>query len=71
MIADALTKPTPYDAIEVALDKTVTGEDRFATTGAVVGKLGIKPYVVGDWLVGLYVMDGGDYSAKFAGTGDN
>ena len=63
--------PTPYDAIEVSLDKTVTGEDRFATTGGVVGKLGIKPYVVGDWLVGLYVMDGGDFSAKFAGTGDN
>ena len=63
--------PTPYDAIEVGLDKTVTGEDRFATTGGVVGKMGIKPYVVGDWLVGLYVMDGGDYSAKFAGTGDN
>ncbi|MCX5689026.1 MAG: hypothetical protein NTV94_04435, partial [Planctomycetota bacterium] len=32
--------PTPYDAIEVALDKTVTGEDRFATTGGVVGKMG-------------------------------
>jgi hypothetical protein len=63
--------PTPYDAIEVSLNKTVVGDDRFATTGAVVGKMSIKPYVVGDWLVGLYVMDLGEFSPKFGGGGSN
>jgi hypothetical protein len=59
--------PTPYDAIEVVLDKTVEGEDRFATTGSLLGKFQVKPYVVGDWLVGLYVMDRGDFKAGFGG----
>jgi hypothetical protein len=63
--------PTPYDAIEVTLNKSVTGEDRFSTTGSVVGKMGIKPYVVGDWLVGLYIMDSGEFSPKFGGSGES
>ena len=63
--------PTPYDAIEVTLNKSVTGEDRFSTTGSVVGKMGIKPYVVGDWLVGLYIMDSGEFSPKFGGSGNS
>lgn len=52
--------PTPFDAIEVQLGKAIRGNDRFATAGAVKGVLEIKPYVVGDWLVGLYVMDSGE-----------
>lgn len=59
--------PTPYDAIEVTLDKIVEGEDRFSTTGGVVGKFQVKPYVVGDWLVGLYVMDRGSLKPGFGG----
>lgn len=51
--------PTPYDAIEVMLDNAVTVEERAAATGGVTGRFGVKPYIVGDWLVGLYVLDRG------------
>jgi len=59
--------PTPYDAIEVSLNKVVAGEDRFTSTGSVTGKFSVKPYVVGDWLVGLYVMDQSDMKPRFGG----
>jgi hypothetical protein len=59
--------PTPYDAIEVTLDTMVEGEDRFATNGSLIGKFQVKPYVVGDWLVGLYVMDRGGLKVGFGG----
>lgn len=49
--------PTPYDAIEVHLKDAATKEQRMATYGTVSGRLSVKPYLVGDWLVGLYVMD--------------
>jgi len=49
--------PTPYDAIEVHLKDVATKEQRMATFGTVAGRLSVKPYLVGDWLVGLYVMD--------------
>lgn len=62
--------PTPYDAIEARLGKAVTGEDRYATSGSIIGKLGIKPYVVGDWLVGLYLLEDGRLDTKaFGGFG--
>ena len=62
--------PTPYDAIEASLTKVVTGDPRFAVTGAVTGKFGVKPYIVGDWLVGLYTMENGDFAPKtFSGGG--
>ncbi|MBS0191153.1 MAG: DUF3299 domain-containing protein [Phycisphaerales bacterium] len=51
------TPPTPYDAIEVHLKEAATKEQRMATYGTVSGRLSVKPYLVGDWLVGLYVMD--------------
>ncbi len=49
--------PTPYDAIEVHLKDVATKEQRMATYGTVSGRFGVKPYLVGDWLVGLYTMD--------------
>lgn len=49
--------PTPYDAIEVKLRQVVAGDDRFANQGGVEGRLEIKPYLVGEWLVGLYVLE--------------
>ncbi|QQS10227.1 MAG: DUF3299 domain-containing protein [Phycisphaerales bacterium] len=49
--------PTPFDAIEVQTNTAVKGDDRFAVSGTVSGILGVKPYTVGDWLVGLYIMD--------------
>lgn len=50
--------PTPYDALEVHLAQPIRGRDRFATYGTVSGRLRVEPQLVGNWLVGLYVMDG-------------
>jgi hypothetical protein len=49
--------PTPYDAIEVKLKDAATKEQRMTTFGTVNGKMFVKPYLVGDWLVGLYLME--------------
>jgi hypothetical protein len=49
--------PTPYDAIEVKLKDPATKEQRMTSFGTVSGKLFVKPYLVGDWLVGLYLME--------------
>lgn len=56
--------PTPYDAIEVKLAKVATAKERLATYGTVEGKLGVKPYLAGDWLVGLYLMEDAKLSVK-------
>ncbi|MDI1290251.1 MAG: DUF3299 domain-containing protein [bacterium] len=62
--------PTPYDAIEVQLKAVVDDKARLATSGSVEGRFKVKPYVVGDWLVGLYVMDDAVMSPKeFGGFG--
>lgn len=49
--------PTPYDAIEVKL-ASAPGERKrqVAYFGAVEGKLSIEPYLIENWLVGLYLM---------------
>ena len=49
--------PTPYDAIEVRLNKAVEGNARMTTYGTVRGKFKIDPHLVGGWLAGLYAMD--------------
>jgi hypothetical protein len=62
--------PTPYDAIEVRLRGMVVGDDRFATYGTLSGRLGVEPYVVGNWLIGLYVLDDASLTAtEFGGVG--
>ena len=57
--------PSPYDAIEVALKEPVQGAVRFAASGRIVGTLKIDPYVVQDWLIGLYLIE----DAVFEPTG--
>ena len=65
--------PTPYDAVEAKLTKVVTGDSRFATTGVVIGKFKVDPYVVknpkGDWLVSMYTMSAADFTAGDIGPG--
>lgn len=53
--------PTPYDAVEVMLDKPVVGEARFAYYGTIRGVMTVEPYIVGEWLVGLYLIDGATF----------
>ncbi len=61
--------PTPYDAVEVHLAEPVDKEQRAGIYGVVTGKFGVKPYLAGDWLVGLYLMENASYESK--GFGGN
>ncbi len=62
--------PTPYDAIEVRLARAVGDDARMATYGSVEGTFAIKPYVVGDWLIGLYMMENAELKpTQFGGFG--
>jgi hypothetical protein len=64
--------PTPYDAVEVALRDSIVGDDRFATTGRVAGVFHVKPFLQGDWLIGLYVMEDATLTPReFGGAGAN
>lgn len=58
--------PTPYDAIEVTLADPATRAQKFAVEGRIVGKLKIDPYLVGNWLIGLYLL--GDASVDVSGS---
>lgn len=49
--------PTPYDAIEVRLRTAATGQDRFTAFGTIEGLFKVDPYVKGNWLLGLYLME--------------
>jgi hypothetical protein len=51
--------PTPYDAIEVKLLEPAKRSGAHATFnfGGVKGKLKIDPYLVENWLVGLYLLE--------------
>jgi len=54
--------PTPYDAIEVRLAEAATGRDRFTSFGTIEGKFVVDPYVKGNWLLGLYLMENASLS---------
>ena len=50
--------PSPYDAVEVTLATPVTLErGHYASFGSVQGKFKVDPYLVNNWLVGLYVLE--------------
>ena len=59
--------PTAYDAIEVQLRRKVDEETRFAVHGSIVGKFQVKPFVTGNWLVGLYLMTDAEVEASQGG----
>jgi len=61
--------PTPYDALEVTLAKPASGNNRFAIAGTVTGIFETKPYVMGDWLVGLYLLNGAKLEPSDYGAG--
>jgi hypothetical protein len=49
--------PTPYDAVEVRLKRFVTGNARMTSYGTLKGIMKVEPHLVGEWLVGLYMME--------------
>jgi len=62
--------PTPFDAIEVRLRDAADENERFAAYGTITGKLQVSPYMVGDWLYGLYIMDNATISLERVGGTD-
>jgi hypothetical protein len=61
--------PTPYDAIEVHLAKKVSTDDRYAAYGTVEGVFRVKPYLSGNWLVGLYLLEEATFKPSDKGGG--
>ncbi|MAD78982.1 MAG: hypothetical protein CMJ51_06385 [Planctomycetaceae bacterium] len=56
--------PTPYDALEVSLSEAIPPAQRHSINyGTLTGRLLVSPYLVENWLVGLYLMD--DASVRF------
>jgi hypothetical protein len=52
------TMPSPYDAVEVQLAQPMRATNRnFMNFGTLTGRLNIDPYLINDWLLGLYVME--------------
>lgn len=52
------TMPSPYDAIEVQLGTpTSLANQQFFNYGTIEGTLSIDPYLINDWLIGLYLME--------------
>lgn len=50
--------PTPYDAIEVKLTDAVDpGQRHTLKYGTVTGEFVVEPYLIENWLVGLYLMN--------------
>ncbi|MFZ9882445.1 MAG: hypothetical protein ACO3QC_13715, partial [Phycisphaerales bacterium] len=51
--------PTPYDAVEVKLAEELKGWRKHTINfGAVEGTFKVDPYLVENWLVGLYLLEG-------------
>jgi hypothetical protein len=49
--------PTPYDGIEVKLRGPMRSTQNQVNYGTVIGRMKVDPYLVNDWLVGLYMME--------------
>ena len=50
--------PSPYDAIEVKLEKERKGWRRHSINfGAIDGVFKVEPYLIENWLVGLYLFE--------------
>lgn len=57
--------PTPYDAIEVKLVEPVkaTGGHKSFSYGSVTGTFKVEPFLMDNWLVGLYLLEDAHYDA--------
>ncbi len=58
--------PTPYDAVEVKLGVPLDLTRQAINYGSIRGAFSVDPYLVNDFLVGLYVMDDGVVEAAAA-----
>lgn len=53
--------PTPYDAVEIALDHDVDFGNSAVGYGSVVGTFYADPYVVDGWVLGVYIIEEAQY----------
>jgi len=49
--------PTPYDAVEVRLSERIKLTAGMMSFGTLNGRLEVEPYLVRNWLVGLYLLE--------------
>ncbi len=58
--------PTPYDSIEVRLAEPIPNTKRHAsfTYGAITGRFKVEPYLVDNWLAGLYLLEEAHYEPE-------
>lgn len=57
--------PTPYDAIEVKLTRNPRGLSQYTMNfGEITGIFKVDPFVQGEWLLGLYLMERADLVIK-------
>jgi hypothetical protein len=57
--------PTPYDAVEVKLAAELKGWKKHTINfGAVEGVFKVEPYLVENWLVGLYLIEGAQINTE-------
>lgn len=57
--------PTPYDAVEVKLTRNPRGLSQYTMNyGEITGVFKVDPFVQGEWLLGLYLMDKADLVIK-------
>lgn len=54
--------PTPFDAVEVKLKKAVGTKERYANAGQVEGVFTTEPYVVKNWVVGMFVLSDASFT---------
>jgi len=55
--------PTPFDALEVHLNEAVQrGPKHSISFGTVTGRLKVDPYLIENWLVGLYILENSSLS---------
>jgi len=58
--------PTPFTAVETRLKEPIERKDVWAMrSGIFVGRFQVDPYVQGDWLIALYVMEDAEMQPVF------
>lgn len=61
--------PTPYDAVEVRLSSPLDTSRGVPGFGSIEGVFKVEPYIVSDWLLGLYLLEDAKMVRAVGGDG--
>ncbi|MEZ6318627.1 MAG: hypothetical protein R3B49_07740 [Phycisphaerales bacterium] len=61
--------PTPYDAVEVRMRRPLDTSRGAPGFGSLEGKFKVEPYIVSDWLLGLYLLEDAEMVRGVGGDG--